>query len=137
MYFCYLVIFSPWKRAWPLFEQTCISFTKGCFVPSFVENGPVVLEKKMWKVYDNNNNNADGQIVIRKAHFQEPSAQVSWKNVSTNKKPIKRNRSYFVKYGGIKTVNCNELVTTLSKSFYINDFWQNPLMYMCYPDNAM
>ena len=31
-------------------------FTLGCFVPSLVKIGPVVLEKemKMWKVYDDN-----------------------------------------------------------------------------------
>ena len=43
-------------------------------------NGPVVLEKnmKMWKVYDKANdddNNDDGQVLIRKAH--EPLSQVS------------------------------------------------------------
>ena len=30
---------------WPLFEQTRIPFTQGCFVPSLLENGPMVLEK--------------------------------------------------------------------------------------------
>ena len=40
------------------------------FVPSLVI-GPVVQEKKMkmWKVYDNNNDNDNGQILIRTAHF--------------------------------------------------------------------
>ena len=35
-----------------------------CFVPSMVETGPVVLEKKikMWKVYDNNDDNEDGDF---------------------------------------------------------------------------
>ena len=33
----------------PSFEQTWIPFTKECFVPSFVEIGPVVLEKKILK----------------------------------------------------------------------------------------
>ena len=53
MYFRYFTIISPWKRADPLFEQTWIPLTQGCFVPSLVEIGPVVLEKKtkMWKVY--------------------------------------------------------------------------------------
>ena len=71
MYFCYIVIISPWK-GWTLsYEQTWIPFTQGCFVPSLVEIGPVVLEKKMkmWKVYDNNDYDDDGQrtILIRKA----------------------------------------------------------------------
>ena len=30
------------------FEQTGIPFTQGCFVPSLVEIGPVVLEKKIF-----------------------------------------------------------------------------------------
>ena len=41
------------KRHGPLFEQTWISFTQSCFVPSLDEIDSVVLEKsiKMWKVY--------------------------------------------------------------------------------------
>ena len=41
------------KGRGPSFEQIWIPFTQGCFVPSLVEIGPVVLEKKMkmWKVY--------------------------------------------------------------------------------------
>ena len=60
MYFRYFVIISPWKIAGvPSFEQTCIPFTQGCFVPSLVEIGPVVLEKKMkmGKVYNNDHKN--------------------------------------------------------------------------------
>ena len=44
---------SPfWRGPGPSFEQTWIPFTQGWFVPSLVEFGPVVLEKKskMWKV---------------------------------------------------------------------------------------
>ena len=67
------------KGRGPSFGQTWIIFTQGCFVPSLVENGWVVLEKKvkMWKVYDNNNNNTDdnnnddndGQILMREVHL--------------------------------------------------------------------
>ena len=41
-----------------------IPFTKGCFVPSLVEIVPLVLEKKMkmWKVYDNNDDNNDDKL---------------------------------------------------------------------------
>ena len=50
MYFRYFVIISPWKRGGGhSFEQTWIAFTQGCFVPSLVEIGPVVLEKKILK----------------------------------------------------------------------------------------
>ena len=34
---------------WSLFVKPWVSFTKGCFVTSLVEIGPVVLEKKMFK----------------------------------------------------------------------------------------
>ena len=51
MYFHYFVIISPSKRVGPSFEQTWIPFTQGCFVPSLVEIGPVVLEKKIFKFH--------------------------------------------------------------------------------------
>ena len=50
MYFRYFLIISPWKRAGPSFEQTWIPISQGCFVPSLVEIGPVVLEKKIFKI---------------------------------------------------------------------------------------
>ena len=48
----FLIIIYPWEGNCPLFHQTWIPFTQGCFVPSLIEIGPVVLEKKvkMWKV---------------------------------------------------------------------------------------
>ena len=80
MYFHYFVIISPLGKRWvPSYEQNWIPFNQGCFVPSLVEIGPVVLEKnlKMWKVYDKNddNDNDDGQIFIRKAQL---SLQLRW-----------------------------------------------------------
>ena len=54
------------------FEQTWINFTHWCFVPSLVEIGPVVLEKKSLRQHDD-----DGQILIRKAHLSLPLAHVS------------------------------------------------------------
>ena len=45
-------ILSPLGRAWPFIWINFIPFTQGYFVPSLVEIGPVVLEKKMkMKVY--------------------------------------------------------------------------------------
>ena len=77
MYFPYFVIISAWKGCGPSFEQT---FTQGCFVPSLVETGTVVLEKKIiiWKIYDNNDIDDDGQQTncVQKSSF-EPSAQMS------------------------------------------------------------
>ena len=37
----------PGKGLGPSFKQTWISITQGCFIRSLVENGPVVLKKKM------------------------------------------------------------------------------------------
>ena len=39
-------ISTLWEFNGSSFEQTWILFTQGCFVPSLVEMGPVVLEKK-------------------------------------------------------------------------------------------
>ena len=52
-------LLTLWEFTFSSFEETWIPFTQGCFVPSLVEIGPVVLEKKMkmWKVYEND----DGQ----------------------------------------------------------------------------
>ena len=51
MYFCYFVIFSPWKRAGPSFEQIWILFTQKFFVPSLIEIGLMFLEKKILKFH--------------------------------------------------------------------------------------
>ena len=61
LYFRYFLIISLGKGRGPSFEQTWIPFTQGCFVPSLVEIGSMVLEKKMkiWNVYDNANNDDD------------------------------------------------------------------------------
>ena len=48
-----LVIISSMKRVWP-FINTWIPFTQGCYVPSLVENGHVVLEnsfKFRWNIF--------------------------------------------------------------------------------------
>ena len=49
MYFRYFLVITLGKGYGPLFEQTWIPFTQGCFVRSLVEIGPVVLEKKILK----------------------------------------------------------------------------------------
>ena len=46
----YFIIMSPWKRHGPSFEPTWIPFTQGYIVPSLVEIGPVVLEKKIFLI---------------------------------------------------------------------------------------
>ena len=86
MYIRYFLFISPWKRAGPSFEQGWIPIFQGCFVLSLVEIGPVVLEKKikMWKVYDNANNNDDNandnndwqQTNFDQKNSLEPLAQV-------------------------------------------------------------
>ena len=64
--FAFLFLSSLGKRCGPLFQQTQIPFTHGCFLPSFVEIGSGVLDKKtkMWKFYENND---DTQLSIRRA----------------------------------------------------------------------
>ena len=70
---------SPlWEGRGPSFDQTWIPFTQGYFVPSLVEIGPVVLEKKikMWKIYRQTDGQTDdGRQVVRKAHL---SFQLRW-----------------------------------------------------------
>ena len=87
MYFSYFVNYLPLlKGRGPSFEQTRIPITQEYFVPSLVEIGPVVLEKKMkmWKVYNNakfvndNNDDNDGQRTnFDQKSSLEPLAQVS------------------------------------------------------------
>ena len=50
--------YLPLEKGGPLIWTNLNLFTKGCFVLSLVEIGPVVMEKKIkiWKVYDNNDN---------------------------------------------------------------------------------
>ena len=51
MYFHYFVIIYPWKRAGSfIWKKLRILFNQGCFVPSLVKIGPVVLEKNILKV---------------------------------------------------------------------------------------
>ena len=53
MYFAISLLSSHGRGRSPSLAHTWIPFTKGCFVPSSIEIGTVVLEKKikMWKVY--------------------------------------------------------------------------------------
>ena len=60
------------KKRDPSFEQTGIPITQGCFVPSLVKIGPVVLEKKskIGKVYRwTDGQTEDRRQAIRKAHL--------------------------------------------------------------------
>ena len=83
------LLFPLGKGRGPSFQQTWIPFTQGCFVPSLVDIGPVVLEKKLkiGKVYRQTDGQTDGQTddgrqVIRKTHL---SFQLRWAN--KNQKP--------------------------------------------------
>ena len=49
MYFRYFVIISPRKRKYPFISINLNHFTQGYFVPSFIEIGQLVLEKKILK----------------------------------------------------------------------------------------
>ena len=72
---------SPLEKGAGSFIGTNLNpFTQEWFVPSLVEIGPVVLEKKlkMWKVYDNNDDNDDGQ----RTNFYQKSSLESMAQVS-------------------------------------------------------
>ena len=58
------------------FEKTWIPFTQGCFEPNLVEIGPAVLEKKikMWKVYDNANEDDDNDNDVQRTNFDQKSS---------------------------------------------------------------
>ena len=124
MYFCYIVIKSPWKKAGPFIRNKLSSYaprmhctmfcwiwpsgsgenknlnfvnvfslfanflplekggsswihsTKGCFVPSLIEVGPVIVEKmKMWKLYRQTDVQTDRRIDRRRAKWSE---NLSW-----------------------------------------------------------
>ena len=82
MYFRYFIIISLCKRAGPFIEQTWIPFTQGYFLPSLVEIGPVVLEKKM-KIY----RQTDGRTNRRRMTGDQKSSlellsQVSLKTIN-------------------------------------------------------
>ena len=81
----------------PLSVKNWIPSTQGCFVPSLVEIGQMVLEKKlkMWKVYRRTDRQTDRQQAIRKAHL---SIQLKI-----------RNKLHFLSCNGIWT--CDRYVT--------------------------
>ena len=58
MYFRYFVTISSFKKAWP-FVWNLNPFIQGCFLPSLVDIGPLVVKKliKMLNVYDDDNKN--------------------------------------------------------------------------------
>lgn len=73
-------LLSPLKQTrGPSIAQTCIPYNQKYFMPSLVEVGLVLLEKRR----NENNNEADGKSI----HFNqksslEPSAQMSLKCIS-------------------------------------------------------
>ena len=71
-----ILYLSPLGKVWgPSFEKTWIPFAQGCFVPSLFEIGPVVLEKmKMWKDYDNNDNDHGQRTNFDQKSSLEPLA---------------------------------------------------------------
>ena len=76
-----------WKGRGLSFDQNKIPFTQGSYVPSLVDIGPVILEKKMkmWKNY----RQTIGRQAIRKGHLSfklmwtetAKKVVVSWKLV--------------------------------------------------------
>ena len=63
--------YLPWKRHGPLFEQTWISITQGCFGTIFVEIGPACdpgEEDENVKSLQTDEQ-SDGRRAIKKAHL--------------------------------------------------------------------
>ena len=80
LYIPFLIIISPWKRAWPFIWTNLNPHNPRIVWVKFGWNWPVVLEKKMkmWKVYDNIGGDNDGQRTnLDQKSSLEPSAQVS------------------------------------------------------------
>ena len=77
--FCYKVMISPWKRAWPFIWPRLKSITKECFVSYLVKIGLVVLDKKkkMWNVYDKDDVDDGQKANCNQKSSLEPLAQVS------------------------------------------------------------
>ena len=77
--FLLLCYYLPLKKSGHfIWKITLIPFTHEYIVPSLVNIDEVVLEKKtkMWKVYDNNNNNRQWTNFDKKSSLQ-PSVQVT------------------------------------------------------------
>ena len=72
--FCYF--FPPWKGRSPSFKITLIPVTQEYYVQSLVENGLVVLEKKI-NVKNIDSRRDDGQKAIKKANL---SFRLGWAN---------------------------------------------------------
>ena len=82
--FAILLLFPLGKGYGSSFEQTWIPLTQGCSMPSLVESGQVVLEKKMKLCKGNDtDDNEDWQrkISIRKSHN---SPRPIWANNNQN-----------------------------------------------------
>ena len=85
--------YLPLEKGGSSCEQTWIHSTKGCFVPSLIEVGPVIVEKKMkmWKLYRQTDGQTDRRIDRRRAKWSE---NLSWafrsdelKNKTISEKP--------------------------------------------------
>ena len=74
----FLLLSPPGKNGGPSIGQTWIPFIQSWILPTLVEIGLMLLEKKMniWKVYRSQTN--DGQQAIRKAHL---STQLRWAKI--------------------------------------------------------
>ena len=51
LYFGFFQNISPWKRTWVFICKTWIPFVLGCFTPSLVEIGRLVLEKEIFQFH--------------------------------------------------------------------------------------
>ena len=89
MYFCYFRIIPLWIKGMALRWTNLNFFTNGCFVPSLVEIGPMVLKKnsKIWKVYRKTDRcNVPNLGEIQTDRQTEDGQEAIWKaDLSSNK----------------------------------------------------
>ena len=74
--FTLLFLFPLSKGFGPSFVQIWIPTTQGCFVPSLVDIGQVILEKrrKMWNIYENDDADDSDDDDGHRTHCEQESS---------------------------------------------------------------
>ena len=125
-------LFSPGKWHRPSYAEAHILFTQGCFVPSLVEIGSMVLEK-MWKVYRWTDGRKDGRrtTVDQKS---SPELKFKWANkILNNMFPVDVNLSTCLPI--LNSIWKKNLVFTKQIDFFPKDsiFFLTVLIVNCFP----
>ena len=94
MYFCYIIIISPWERAGSFIWTNLNPLHPRILWPSLVDIGSVVL-KKIWKCeqFLPTTTTDNGEILIRKAHLR------LWRSWAKKNAKKRRAKNLNAKYG--------------------------------------